>query len=104
MPPTPAKAPASAPDPAPAQPAPLPAVSPRESVNPLDFVLVAGALLILAGVLAVLAFRQIPQANLAIMASLASGMLGTVIGGYGGYRWGASDTLRRATTATQHHA
>lgn len=72
---------------------------PRDTINLLDAILVTGVLLILAGVLAVLAFLQVPQANLAIMASLASGMMGTVIGGYAGYRWGASDALKRAQQA-----
>ena len=85
----------------PAEPgAQAPAPEPqRDTINLLDAILVTGVLLILAGVLAVLAFLQVPQANLAIMASLASGLMGTVIGGYAGYRWGASDALKRAQQA-----
>lgn len=56
----------------------------------LDAGLVAGVLLILAAGIAGLMFLPIPQANLAILASLLSGLAGTVIGGYAGYRWGAS--------------
>jgi len=68
----------------------------RDPINKLDAVLVIGVLLIIGGVCWVLAYRDVPQANLAILASIVSGLMGAVIGGYAGYRWGASDALKRA--------
>jgi hypothetical protein len=58
--------------------------------NLVDATLVLGVLLLIAGGGAALTFVHIPQENLAILASLLSGTGGTVIGGYAGYRWGAS--------------
>ena len=63
----------------------------------LDGTVVLFALLILAGICAALVFRTIPENQLAILASIASGILGTVVGAYAGFRWAtskqASDTI-----------
>ncbi len=58
----------------------------------LDAAMVMTCVLILAGVVGILAFVQVPQANLPILASLASGIFGAVISGYIGFRWGATAT------------
>ena len=58
----------------------------------LDAIVVGGVLVIIGAGVAGLMFLHIPQENLAILASLLSGLVGTVIGGYAGYRWGASQT------------
>lgn len=63
----------------------------------LDASVVLFALTILAGISAALVFKTIPENQLAILASIASGILGTVVGAYAGYRWAtskqASDTI-----------
>lgn len=56
----------------------------------LDAAVVLFALTILAGISASLVFRTIPENQLAILASIASGILGTVVGAYAGYRWATS--------------
>jgi uncharacterized membrane protein YeaQ/YmgE (transglycosylase-associated protein family) len=68
--------------------------------NALDTILVVGTLLIIAGVIAALIFVSIDQSQLAIIASLASGLMGAVVGGYTGYRWGASDALKKLTSVS----
>ena len=75
--------------------------APRSATNRLDAVLVILALIILGGAMLVLAFVHVPQENLPILASLASGILGTVIGSYVGFRWGASDASKRPPAAPQ---
>ncbi len=74
----------------------------------LDASVVLFALAILAGIAAALVFKTIPENQLAILASIASGILGTVVGAYAGYRWAtskqASETIAdmaRKTVATQ---
>jgi uncharacterized membrane protein YeaQ/YmgE (transglycosylase-associated protein family) len=66
----------------------------------IDTILVVGTLLIIAGVVAALIFVTINQAQLAILASIVSGLMGAVIGGYTGYRWGASDALKKQTATS----
>jgi|GEM_PF-6755260 len=56
----------------------------------LDASVVLFALTILAGISAALVFTTIPENQLAILASIASGILGTVVGAYAGYRWATS--------------
>jgi len=56
----------------------------------LDSAVVLLALVIIGGVVLALVFRTIPDNQLAILASIASGLMGTVIGAYAGYRWATS--------------
>lgn len=56
----------------------------------LDAAVVLFALTILAGISAALVFKTIPENQLAILASIASGILGTVVGAYAGFRWATS--------------
>ena len=56
----------------------------------LDAAVVLFALGIVAGISAALIFKTIPDNQLAILASIASGILGTVVGAYAGYRWATS--------------
>lgn len=74
----------------------------------LDASVVLFALAILAGIAAALVFKTIPENQLAILASIASGILGTVVGAYAGYRWATSKQaseniadMARKTVATQ---
>lgn len=53
-------------------------------------------LLILAAILGVLAFRQIPKDNMTLFASLASGVIGAGVGTYMGFIWGSA---KKATAA-----
>lgn len=69
---------------------------PRDTASFLDTALVMTCLLILAGVVAILAFVRVPQENLPILAGLASGIFGSVITGYIGFRWGASIAAKKA--------
>lgn len=62
----------------------------------LDNVLVIGAVLIIAGVMAGLFLDHVPQENLPIISGLAGTLMGTVIGGYAGFRWGASAARKPA--------
>lgn len=56
----------------------------------LDGAVVLFALTILAFISGALVFARIPENQLAILASIASGILGTVVGAYAGYRWATS--------------
>lgn len=82
----PAAAPAAAHDPAP---------DAHTDVGRLDGVLVVGVLLILAGVIFGLFVRPPTAPVLAIISGMVSGLTGTVIGGYAGFRWGASVVARK---------
>lgn len=96
--PTPAKA-ATAPDDVPAAQATVTTTTvPNPQASHLDLILVGGTMAIVAGVVAALVFAKIDQSQLAILASIVSGLMGAVIGGYTGYRWGASDAQKRQTT------
>jgi len=66
----------------------------------LDAIVVIGVLLIVGFSVWVLAYVTVPQANLPILSAVVSGLIGTVIGGYAGYRWGASkNTPKTVATA-----
>ncbi len=54
----------------------------------LDAIVVIACLIIMAAVMWALVFIQIPQPNLPILASLASGIFGAALGAYVGARWG----------------
>lgn len=56
----------------------------------LDGTVVLYALSIVAFIAGALVFARIPENQLAILASIASGILGTVVGAYAGYRWATS--------------
>jgi hypothetical protein len=75
----------------------------------LDAIVVAGALLIVAGVVGGLMFIAVPQNNLPVLASLGSTVL-TLATAYAAFRWGnnvgskqaaelAADTSNKATSA-----
>lgn len=75
----------------------------------LDAVVVLGALVIIAFISWALVFRTVPENQLAILASIASGILGSIVGAYAGYRWAtskqASETIANlaAKTAEETH-
>lgn len=56
----------------------------------LDASVVLAALVIIGFISWALVFRTVPDNQLAILASIASGILGTIIGAYAGYRWATS--------------
>lgn len=56
----------------------------------LDSAVVLMALGIVGFISWSLVFRTVPDNQLAILASIASGVIGTVIGAYAGYRWATS--------------
>lgn len=56
----------------------------------LDAIVVVASLIIIGGGVAGLMFLNVPSDNLPIVAGLLGTMLGTILGGYAGFRWGAS--------------
>lgn len=58
----------------------------------LDAIVVVSVLVILAFVLWALVYRQVPQANLPIIAGLAGTIFGGTVGLYAGARWGNKKT------------
>lgn len=66
----------------------------------LDAVLVIGVLAIVAGVFYGLVVLNIPDKNLPILAGSLGVLIGTVIGGYAGFRWGASQSTKKDPPAT----
>lgn len=73
----------------------------------LDAAVVLVALTIIGGISAALIFRSIPDNQLAILASIASGLTGTVVGAYAGYRWTvskqASETIANMARRSSDH-
>jgi hypothetical protein len=63
---------------------------PRRDYQTLDAIVVVGSLLIVGCTVAGLMLLKVPTDNLPIVAGLVGTILGTVIGGYAGFRWGAS--------------
>lgn len=63
--------------------------------SPLDYILIIGALGLLGYGLHGLMMGDVSEANLPTIASLLSFLTGTILGGYAGYRWGASATMKR---------
>ena len=74
----------------------------------LDGAVVIFALGIIAFISGALVFARIPENQLAILASIASGILGTVVGAYAGYRWAtskqASDTIANLASKSEPQA
>ncbi len=68
----------------------------------LDALVIFGFLVLLGGVLAALVFRTIPADNMPLFAALSSGVLGSGLGAYVGFRWGSSkgSAAKDATIAT----
>lgn len=62
----------------------------------LDYILIIGALLLVGYGMHGLMGGKIGSDALPIIASLLSFITGTVLGGYAGYRWGASATSKKA--------
>lgn len=62
----------------------------------LDAIVVCAALVIIGGGVAGLMILNVPSDNLPIVAGLLGTMLGTILGGYAGFRWGASTTRNEA--------
>lgn len=62
------------------------------SKNPewLDAAVVLSALLIVGFIAVSLVFKTVPDNQLAILASIASGISGTILGAYAGFRWATS--------------
>ncbi|MES2034892.1 MAG: hypothetical protein V4466_12015 [Pseudomonadota bacterium] len=66
------------------------------STSLLDFILVVGALILIAGGLyGLFMVPNIPKETLPIIASLLSFISGSILGAYAGYRWGASEAMKR---------
>ncbi len=62
----------------------------------LDFILVVGALgLIGGGLYGLFTVKDIPKETLPIIASVLSFICGSILGAYAGYRWGASDAMKK---------
>jgi len=66
----------------------------------LDAIVVCWVLGIISFAIYAFAVYEIPQANLPILAGLVSGLVGTVVGGYSGFRWGASQADKTHTPGT----
>lgn len=56
----------------------------------LDAFLVVALVLLMGGILTALIFVPIPKDNEELFSALASGVVGSGIGAYIGYRWGSS--------------
>lgn len=67
----------------------------QSSTSLLDAITVSGSLIIIGGVLFGLFVTTVPSPQLPVIASLAGLIGGTVLGGYAGYKWGASEALKK---------
>lgn len=61
---------------------------PRRDYRTLDALVVVGTLVLVAGSCVALVFVRIPEANLPILSSVVSALIGGVLGLYAGARWG----------------
>lgn len=78
-----------------------PRVRAQASTSLLDFILVIGALLLVGGGLyGLFMVPNISDKTLPIIASLLSFISGSILGAYAGYRWGASDAMKRQAVTT----
>lgn len=64
----------------------------KRDYQTLDAIVVCAVLLIVGGSVLGYMLLDIPQANLPTLSGLIQGLVGVVIGGYAGFRWGASQT------------
>lgn len=62
----------------------------KRDYGTLDAIVVIGAMLIVGGGTAGLIFFTVPGENLAVVSGLLGTIAGTILGGYAGFRWGAS--------------
>lgn len=62
----------------------------KRSYETLDAIVVVGSLTIVGGGTAALIFFTVPGENLAVVSGLLGTIAGTILGGYAGFRWGAS--------------
>jgi len=67
----------------------------------LDAIVVIGSLLIVGGGVAALIFYTVPGENLAVVSGLLGTIAGTILGGYAGFRWGASVAGRDTPQAVE---
>ncbi len=70
-------------------------MNPPTNTATLDAAVVVLTLLIVGGGLAALAVLNIPDKNLPIFASILTGLMSLVVGGYAGFRWGSSVTAKK---------
>lgn len=69
---------------------------PKRNYETLDAIVVIGAMLIVGGGVAGLMLLRVPSENLAVVAGLLGTIAGTILGGYAGFRWGASIANKEA--------
>jgi len=62
----------------------------RNYYEMLDAIVVVGSLAIVGGGIGALVFFTVPGENLAVVSGLLGTIAGTILGGYAGFRWGAS--------------
>lgn len=62
----------------------------KRNYETLDAIVVVGAMLIVGGGVGALIFFNVPSENLAVVSGLLGTIAGTILGGYAGFRWGAS--------------
>lgn len=62
----------------------------KRNYETLDAIVVVGSLCIVGGGVGALVFFTVPGENLAVVSGLLGTIAGTILGGYAGFRWGAS--------------
>ena len=76
----------------------------KRDYQTLDAIVVVGSLTIVGGGCLALALVTIPSENLAVLAGLLGTIAGTILGGYAGFRWGASVAQNKAAPDTAKEA
>lgn len=66
----------------------------KRDYQTLDAIVVVGSLTIVGCGIGALIFWQVPGENLAVVSGLLGTIAGTILGGYAGFRWGASTKER----------